>query len=109
MTPLIYNASDLGKGKVELISLLRSQSGQTGIFVARSGIEGIMDVSMVYQSPSASLLSVLPDGTNSREKVQIVLIELEAAEWVRMRPGSGSWEATRVQVTPDWLQQKSKW
>ena len=97
----------IGEGKVELIPLIRSQSGQTGIFVARPGIEGIMDVKMFYRPPPASLLSVLPDGTNSREKVQIVLIELEAADWVRMRPWSGSWEATRVQVPTEGLQPRA--
>ena len=64
---------------VELTPPLRSQSGRTGIFVAKLGIEGIPE------SPPASLLSMLPGGANSRKKVHIVLIELEAVEWAGMR------------------------
>ena len=65
---LIYDASELDEGMVELIPLIRSQSGQTGIFVAKPGIDGITE------SPPTSLLSTLPDGVKSRKKVQIVLI-----------------------------------
>lgn len=62
----------LDDGMVELTPLLRSQSGQTGIFVAKPGIGGIPE------SLPTSLLALLPDGTNSRKKAHIVLIELEA-------------------------------
>ena len=94
---MCYDASDLDEGMVELIPLLRSLSGQTGIFVAKPGIAGIPE------SPPASLLSMLPDGANSRKKVHIVLIELESDEWARMRSLSRSSKVALVQIHPEGL------
>ena len=67
---VIYDASELGEGMAERILVIRIQSGQTGIFVARPSIEGVTN------SPPASLLSMLPAAANSRKKVQIALVNV---------------------------------